>query len=128
MIKLTPEAARQVIAAAEQGEMTHLSLRLAARRDADGTIEYGMGFDEVKDDDLSFNCEGIEVVMAPEFEGLLNGATLDFVELEPGDFRFIFLNPNDPHFTPPGEENDGSCGSGAGGGGCSSGGCGGCSH
>jgi iron-sulfur cluster assembly protein len=126
MIKLTAEAARQIIAAAEQGQMTHLSLRLAARRGADGAIEYGMGFDEVKDEDLSFNCEGIEVIMDPQFEGLLNGATLDFVELEPGDFRFIFLNPNDPHFAPPGEgAEQGGCGSsGNTGGGCGSGGCG----
>jgi iron-sulfur cluster assembly protein len=124
MIKLTAEAARQIVNAAEQGQMTHLSLRLAARRGEDGSIEYGMGFDEVKDDDLSFNCEGIEVIMDPQFEGLLNGATLDFVELEPGDFRFIFLNPNDPHFMPPGDGDNGSCGSGSKGGGCGSGGCG----
>ena len=123
MIKLTPEAARQIIAAAEQGNMTHLSLRLAARRGVDGSIEYGMGFDEAKDDDLSFNCEGIEVIMDPQFELLLTGATLDYVELEPGDYRFIFLNPNDPSFVPPGETTDG-CGSNGGGCGSGSGGCG----
>ena len=32
---------------------------------------------------------------------MLRGATLDFVELEPGDFQFIFLNPNDPNYVPP---------------------------
>jgi iron-sulfur cluster assembly protein len=128
MITVTPEAARQVISAAEQGQMTHLSLRLAARRAADGSIEYGMGFDEANEDDLSFACEGIEVIMAPQFEALLNGATLDYVELNPGDSHFIFQNPNDAHYVPPGE---GSCGSGSSGSGsgCGSGGCGsgGCS-
>jgi iron-sulfur cluster assembly protein len=32
---------------------------------------------------------------------LLSGMTLDFVEIEPGSFQFIFMNPNDPEFTPP---------------------------
>jgi hypothetical protein len=27
--------------------------------------------------------------------------TLDFVEYAPGDFRFIFVNPNDPAATAP---------------------------
>jgi iron-sulfur cluster assembly protein len=28
---------------------------------------------------------------------------MDYVEIEPGQFRFIFLNPKDPHYTPPTE-------------------------
>ena len=45
--------------------------------------------------------EGVQIVMAPEFVPLLDAATLDFVELEPGDAQFIFLNPNDATYTPP---------------------------
>lgn len=120
MITVTPDAARQILIAAEQGGMQNLSLRLAARRQHDGSIEYGMGFDECAEDDLVFTCEGIEVIIHPTHEYLLTGATLDYVELEPGDFRFIFLNPNDPHFVPPGT-HQGGCDSG------SSSGCSGCS-
>ena len=43
------------------------------------------------------------MVWAPEYEVLLKGTVMDYVEMEPGDFRFIFLNPNDDHFVPPGE-------------------------
>jgi iron-sulfur cluster assembly protein len=32
---------------------------------------------------------------------LLSGTVIDFVELEPGDFHFIFMNPNDANYTPP---------------------------
>jgi iron-sulfur cluster assembly protein len=32
---------------------------------------------------------------------LLTGATLDFVEINPGEWRFIFINPNDPSHKPP---------------------------
>ncbi|MCK9530531.1 MAG: iron-sulfur cluster assembly accessory protein [Gammaproteobacteria bacterium] len=120
MITVTSEAAKQILAAAEQGGMQNLSLRLAARPLDNGSIEYGMGFDECSEDDLVFNCEGIEVIIHPSHEPLLAEATLDYVELEPGDFRFIFLNPNDPDYVPPGSDQDG-CGSGG-----KSSGCGGC--
>jgi iron-sulfur cluster assembly protein len=32
---------------------------------------------------------------------LLTGAMLDYVELNPGEWRFIFINPNDPSHKPP---------------------------
>jgi iron-sulfur cluster assembly protein len=32
---------------------------------------------------------------------LLDQATLDFVEMEPGQFHFIFLNPKDSGYRPP---------------------------
>jgi iron-sulfur cluster assembly protein len=35
---------------------------------------------------------------------LLEGTLLDYVELEPGDWRFTFMNPNDANYTPPPEE------------------------
>ena len=34
---------------------------------------------------------------------LLDNTVLDFVELEPGKHQFIFMNPNDPGYTPPQE-------------------------
>jgi len=43
------------------------------------------------------------VVYSPDDAPLLQGATLDYVELESGQSDFIFLNPNDPHYVPPQE-------------------------
>ena len=54
-----------------------------------------MGFDNARKGDLALTSEGIALVVAEEHRDLLAGMTLDFVELEPGDFRFIFINPND---------------------------------
>lgn len=121
MITLTPEAAKQIRIAAEQGGMDNLALRLAARPSQQGGLEYGMGFDESSDDDLSFDCEGVTVVFEPQYGPMLSGAVIDFVEIEPGQFNFIFMNPNDANYMPSG---GGGCGSGSSGGGCSSGGCG----
>jgi iron-sulfur cluster assembly protein len=39
--------------------------------------------------------------MAPEYVPLLDQATLDYVELESGQFHFIFLNPKDSGYHPP---------------------------
>lgn len=105
MITLTPAAIEQVMQSAEQSNAAGLALRLAARKNPDGSIDYGMGFDEPKDDDLLFRFKDVEVVMSGEYGPLLNGATIDYVELEPGQFHFIFLNPNDANYQPPDESN-----------------------
>lgn len=101
MFKVTPRAAEQVIAAAEQGGTTGMALRLAAQQRPDGSIDYRMGFDEGTEDDISFRCEGVQVVMAPEYVPLLDAATLDFVELDAGEPQFIFLNPKDATYVEP---------------------------
>jgi iron-sulfur cluster assembly protein len=109
MITVTPDAASQIRTAADQAEATGLALRIAARRDADGAIHYAMGFDDTRDEDLRITSEGIDLVVAPGERDLVTGMTLDFVEYEQGDFRFIFINPND---APPAAEPRG-CGSGS---------------
>ena len=103
MFRLTRAAADQVLQAARQGGTEGLSLRLAAHRQPDGAIDYRMGFDEATEEDIRMSCEGIDVVMTPEQVPLLDLATMDYVEMEPGQYRFIFLNPKDANFTPPTE-------------------------
>ncbi len=103
MFKVTPQAAEQVKAAAEQGGTAGMALRLAAQQRPDGSIDYRMGFDEGTEDDIRFNSEGVQIVMAPEYVPLLDAATLDYVEVDPGEPQFIFLNPKDPAFVAPSE-------------------------
>lgn len=104
IFEITSRAATQVVNAAQASQITEITLRVAAVRQADASIQYQMGFDEINDNDVHLNVEGIDIVFEPVYKELLNGAILDFVELEPGDFRFIFLNPNDPHYIPPRED------------------------
>jgi iron-sulfur cluster assembly protein len=113
MITVTPSAAHQIRIAASQSNADEMGLRIAARRDSDGAIHYAMGFDDAGNDDLVVPSEGIALVVSPANLDLLDGMTLDYVELEAGDFRFIFINPNDtPEATPK------PTGCGAGGCGC----------
>ena len=89
---ITPKAAEQIrrVAAAAEGPAI---LRVAARRMPDGAIDYGMGFDEWRSGDLRVVSEGVFVVVAPSSRDLLEDVTLDYVEMAPGDFRFIFSAP-----------------------------------
>ncbi len=104
MFKVTKAAASQIRASAHKGDAEELALRVAATRKPDGAIEYRMGFDEVGVEDVLLNSRGVDVVFANSQKELLNGVVLDYVEIEPGEFRFIFLNPNDPHYRSPIED------------------------
>ena len=103
MITVTPAEAEQNKLYAEQGKSEGMPRRLAAQRQEDNTIHYGMGFDDSKEDEETVNAGDIEIVMASSSADLLKGTTIDYVELEPEKFQFIFMNPNDPNYEPPSE-------------------------
>ncbi|MEK7206455.1 MAG: iron-sulfur cluster biosynthesis family protein [Pseudomonadota bacterium] len=102
MITITQEAAAQIRNSAEQTHTQGMFLRLAARQDEDGSLLYGMGFDDKGEDDTHVVVEGIDILISSSCKALLAGATLDFVEINPGEHQFIFVNPNDPSHTAPG--------------------------
>ena len=102
MITITAAAARQISASANQGNMKGLAMRIAASRNPDGSIHYGMGFDDnALEGDLHITSSGVDIVVSETSKILLDGTTLDYVELEPGEFQFIFMNPNDANYSSP---------------------------
>ena len=102
MITITPAAADQIRTSAKQGGMQGLAMRIAARRNPDGSIHYGMGFDDNEHEgDIHVTSEGIDMVVAETSKLLLDGTTIDYVEIEPDSYQFIFLNPNDVNYVPP---------------------------
>jgi iron-sulfur cluster assembly protein len=123
MFALTPTAAEQILRAvtAPQADPDEPScLRIAAKLE-DGEIVYGMGFDAERENDAIIESNGVTLLIAQPSQALLKGATLDFVELHPGEFQFVFINPNDP------PQATGSCASRTGGcGSCGSSSTGGC--
>ncbi len=101
MITITPAAAEKIQASAAEGDMQGLAMRIAAKRNPDGTIHYGMGFDDnALDGDIHINAGGVDVVIGESSHLLLEGTTMDFVEIEPGTWQFIFMNPNDANYSP----------------------------
>ena len=117
MITITPEAARQIQHSVAQSDAAGMALRIAARFNPDGQVQYAMGFDDAGEDDVQVNCGGVRIVIARQNEALLSGVTLDYTEVAPGQSLFVFLNPNVQ--TKRGVCGSGGCGSG----GCGSGGC-----
>lgn len=103
MITVTQEAATQIRESARQNNAEGLPLRVAAQRQDNGHIHYAMGFaDEEHDEDLHFSSEGVVIIVSPVSLGILDNTIIDFVELDNGEKNFIFKNPNDPNYQPPG--------------------------
>ncbi len=112
MFRLTPQAAAQIRSAARAADSADMALRIAARRGADGEVEYAMGFDDERQNDTMISVEGIRIVISHHSTALLSGIELDYVELEPGAFNFIFV----PAGVAPAPGLAGGCGSACGGG------------
>ncbi len=118
MFTLTSAAAQQITQAAQDAGAQDAVLRVAARREADGSIGYGMGFDDVGDGDTRLQIQDVHIVIAPHHVALLEDTTLDFVELEPGQYNFIFVQQEAETAGSGGACSTGGCGSG----GCGTGG------
>jgi iron-sulfur cluster assembly protein len=113
MFRVTPLAAEQIRNAADVQDEDS-TLRVAAKIDDDGGLVYGMGFDEERENDVVVECEGVTLLISPRSNELLDEATLDFVELHPGEFQFVFINPKEGNSS----EQSNQCGGGPCGGGC----------
>jgi len=102
MIKLTDQALEQIKHSAEQGGTQTIPLRIAIKQLDDGSFHYAMGFDEQRlPGDNFVVVDEVSMVVSETSKTLVDGMTIDFVELEPGKSEFIFLNPNDPAYVPP---------------------------
>lgn len=92
MFLITPPAAQHILASAQENNAAHLALRLAARKDAEGTTEYGMGFDHPQEGDTQLVSNGVTVVYQSAFEDDLVDIKLDYVKMESGEFAFAFVD------------------------------------
>lgn len=95
MIHITPAAAARIRQSAAESGLETPVLRVAAQAAADGSVEFGMGFDQSRPGDTTKEFEGVYVVVAARSLELLEGVVLDFAEVEPGDFRFVFARPGE---------------------------------
>jgi iron-sulfur cluster assembly protein len=101
MIKITDAAAAQIRAANNNPDVFEMILRVAAYQEEDGSVTYGMGFDIEREADEHLIVNGIQLLIAPQSTPYLQGVTLDFVEMTPGDLRFIFIPPYSADATDP---------------------------
>lgn len=120
---LTPAAVGEILAAAARSQAAGMALRVAARQAADGSIDFGMGFDEEREDDEAAQFDQLKVLIGAHSQPLLAGAVLDFVETAPGEHDFVFTPAPEPVVAGCGSavpRAGGGCGGGSGSGGCGS--------
>ncbi len=103
IISFSPAAIAQIKTNIQDNGHGAMALRIAATMTADETINYGIGFDETKEDDVQFTDDGVNFLVSPDCLELLNGVHIDYVDIENDQHHFIFLNPNDPNYKPPKE-------------------------
>lgn len=108
MFNVTPTAVTQLLEASARSNAEGMALRIAARPLEDGSIEYGMGFDDERENDESAEFSGLTVLLGAKSRPYLAGTLLDYVEVEPGQFGFVFIASDEP--APP--PATGACGSG----------------
>ena len=77
MFNVTAAAAQEILAAAARSDAQGMALRVAARQVADGSIEYGMGFDEAREDDEPAQFGALTVLVGSPSKPLLDGTVLD---------------------------------------------------
>ena len=100
MITLTSTAVKQIRLSAKQGNLEGLPMRIAATKNEDGSIHYGMGFDDTKETDITHSSDGVDIIVSPDTNKIVDGMKVDFVDLDDGNPQFIFLNPHDANYSP----------------------------
>ena len=93
-IVVTENAARRIAVLRTEEQVENAFLRIAVSGGGCSGFQYGLTFDEHRnDDDFVFERDGVTVVVDDVSLGLLNGAEVDFVEdLMGASFRIN--NPN----------------------------------
>ncbi|MDR3394690.1 MAG: iron-sulfur cluster biosynthesis family protein [Parasulfuritortus sp.] len=128
MINLTKNAAAQIAQAAQQSGSENMGLRIAARVNDAGMLEFGMGFDDERSNDTIVESFGVTVLVHQSSAQYLQGVTIDYAESAPGESHFVFMMPDQGSAEGEGSCGTGGCGSDKSGGGCGTGGCGSSNH
>ncbi len=68
MFTVTPEAAKQIEMAVQNSDAARHGIAHCCQAQADGSVEYGMGFDDIADEDMKLGPERHPVVIGPEYQ------------------------------------------------------------
>lgn len=93
MVTLTELAASKVQEIIQGRGGDPLALRIYVQSGGCSGLSYGMGLDEVRDDDQIFEVRGVTVVIDPESAPYLEGSLIDYKEALRGG-GFAITNPN----------------------------------
>jgi iron-sulfur cluster assembly protein len=91
-LAITPRAAQEVRRAAAASGAEGLALRVAAKREQDGSVQLGIGFDKERVRDDVIEMAGVTLLVSDHSRDLLEDMVLDFVE---PDFVVVPAPPED---------------------------------
>ena len=104
MIKITAEAATKFRKEIAKDENKGFKLKIAVMKKEDNNFHYALGFDDnITSNDKTFNVDDVDIVISNTSLDMCDGMTVDYVELDKGQYNFIFLNPKDPNYVKPKE-------------------------
>ena len=96
MIEVTDKAASELKTLIDQEGKPDLALRIFVAGVACSGIQYGLAFDdEIKDDDVTTESNGIKLVMAKDIEEASQTAALTLLKTKMGGFLFATPRPVD---------------------------------
>src|SRR5947209_18157233 len=96
VVSITQSAADHVREMLQQPENAGKALRVYVEDGGCSGMQYGMVFDEKREDDSIHNCFGVQVLVDRFSADYLNGALVDFVDsLNDGGFKIS--NPKARH-------------------------------
>ena len=79
-LAITPRAAKEVRRAAAASGAEGMALRVAAKREADGSVLLGIGFDDERTNDDLIETAGVTLLVSHHSRDLLEDMVLDFVD------------------------------------------------
>jgi Fe-S cluster assembly iron-binding protein IscA len=79
-LSITARAAQQVRRAAAASDAEAMALRVAAKRERDGRVLLGIGFDIERANDELIETAGVTLLVSHHSRDLLEDMVLDFVE------------------------------------------------
>jgi iron-sulfur cluster insertion protein len=94
MIEVTDRAAVELKALLDQENKPEIALRIFVAGVACSGVQYGLALDEeVKEEDVTMESNGIKLVMAKDIEESFTEGSIDFIEDENGK-GFMIRNPS----------------------------------
>src|SRR5690625_2328141 len=93
MVTLTELASTKISEIMEEREGPPLALRVYVQGGGCSGLSYGMGLDEIHEDDLVYESRGIKVAIDPQSVQYLQGCEIDYKEALRGG-GFSISNPN----------------------------------
>ena len=92
-ITITEKAAEKVKAAIEKQGKKDAALRLYVSGGGCSGFQYGLAFDEIKDEDHVIESHGVRILVDQQSAQYLDGSEIDYVESVVGE-GFLVNNPN----------------------------------